>query len=170
MSDRKAELERKKERLRQMREEKEKRKREKEKSDAEAAALSLSNAQSGASSTRGTSPASSRGGVKIDESNLKDIDKVLADIGIAPVKSVLDSMSSQNASGSSSLGATAGVQTSIGDAWASPVSLGSDQLSTGPGATLSPRPAKKELSVVTVQSTNIAPKVSVIIIQSRALL
>lgn len=157
MSDRKAELERKKERLRQMREEKEKRKREKEKLDAEAAALSL-NAQSSASSTRGTSPASSRGGVKIGES---DIDKVLADIGIAPVKSVLDSMSSQNASGSSSLGNTAGIQASVGDSWASPVSLGSDQLSSGPGAALSPRQVKKELSVVTVQSTNIAPKETV---------
>ena len=155
MSDRKAELERKKERLRQMREEKEKRKREKEKLDAEAAALSL-NAQSSASSTRGTSPASSRGGVKIGES---DIDKVLADIGIAPVKSVLDSMSSQNASGSSSLGNTAGIQASVGDSWASPASLGSDLLSSGPGAALSPRQVKKELSVVTVQSTNIAPKV-----------
>lgn len=157
MSDRKAELERKKERLRQMREEKEKRKREKERLDAEAAASSL-NAQSGASSTRGTSPASSRGGVKIDESNLKDIDKTLADMGIAPVKSVLDSMSSQNASGSSSLGNTAGIQASVGDSWASPASLGSDQLSSGPGAALSPRQVKKELSVVTVQSTNIAPK------------
>ena len=158
MSDRKAELERKKERLRQMREEKEKRKREKERLDAEAAASSL-NAQSGASSTRGTSPASSRGGVKIDESNLKDIDKTLADMGIAPVKSVLDSMSSQNASGSSSLGNTAGIQASVGDSWASPASLGSDPLSSGPGAALSPRQVKKELSVVTVQSTNIAPKV-----------
>ena len=76
MSDRKAELERKKERLRQMREEKEKRKREKEKLDAETAAINLSATQSGASSTRGTSPASSRSGVKIDESNLKDIDTI----------------------------------------------------------------------------------------------
>ena len=160
MSDRKAELERKKEKLRQMREDKEKRKREKERLDAEAAASSL-NAQSGASSTRGTSPASSRGGVKIlDESSLNHIDQVLADIGIAPVKSVLDSMSSQNASGSSSLGNTAGIQASVGDSWASPVSLGSDQLSSVPGAALSPRQVKKELSVVTVQSTNIAPKVS----------
>ena len=155
MSDRKAELERKKERLRQMREEKEKRKREKEKLDLETAAQSLSNAQSGASSARGSSPASIRGGVKIDESNLKDIDKVLADIGIAPVKSVLDSMSSA-VSGSSD------VPTSLGTAWDSPISLGSGgdhQFSSVPGATLSPRPVKKELSVVTVQSTNIAPKV-----------
>lgn len=157
MSDRKAELERKKERLRQMREEKEKRKREKEKLDLETAAQSLSNAQSGASSARGSSPASIRGGVKIDESNLKDIDKVLADIGIAPVKSVLDSMSSA-VSGSSD------VPTSLGTAWDSPISLGSGgdhQFSSVPGATLSPRPVKKELSVVTVQSTNIAPKETV---------
>ena len=163
MSDRKAELERKKERLRQMREEKEKRKREKEKLDAETAALSLSNAQSGASSTRGTSPASSRGGIKIDESNLKDIDKVLADIGIAPVKSVLDSMSSA-VSGSSSLGAASGVPASVGGTWESPISLGSagdHQLPTVPGVALSPMTSKKELSVVTVQSTNIAPKVLV---------
>ena len=161
MSDRKAELERKKERLRQMREEKEKRKREKEKLDAEAAAISLSNAQSGASSTRGTSPASSRGGIKIDESNLKDIDKVLADIGIAPVKSVLDSMSSA-VSGSSSLGAAPGVPPSIGSTWESPISLGSagdHQLSSVPGAAVSPRPSKKELRVVRVQSPNIPPKV-----------
>ena len=57
------------------------------------------------------------------------------------------------------LGAATGVQSSMGNTWDSPVSLGSDQFSSGPGAT-SPRPSKKELSVVTVQSTNIAPKVS----------
>ena len=158
MSDRKAELERKKERLRQMREEKEKRKREKEKLDAEAAAISLSNAQSGASSTRGTSPASSRGGIEIDAAT---IDKVLADIGIAPIKAVVDSMSSA-ASGSSSLGNAPGIPTSLGSAWESPISLGSagdHQLPSVTSTTLSPRPLKKELSVVTVQSTNIAPKV-----------
>ena len=158
MSDRKAELERKKERLRQMREEKEKRKREKEKSDVEAAAISLSNAQSGASSTRGTSPASSRGGVEIDSST---IDKVLADIGIAPRSVVLDSMSSA-LSGSSSLGTATGIPTSLGSACESHISLGSagdHQLPLGANKALSPRPLKKELSVVTVQSTNIAPKV-----------
>ena len=144
-----------------MREEKEKRKREKEKLDAETAAINLSATQSGASSTRGTSPASSRSGVKIDESNLKDIDKVLADIGIAPVKSVLDSLSSA-VSGSSSLGAAQGVSTSLGSTFESPISLGSagdHQLGSVQGTNLSPRPSKKELSVVTVQSTNIPPKV-----------
>ena len=48
MADRKAELERKKERLRQMREEKERRKREKEKADAEATALTLKTAAAAA--------------------------------------------------------------------------------------------------------------------------
>ena len=164
--DRKAELERKKERLRQMREEKERRKREKEKLDSEAATISISSSsqQSGASSTRGTSPASStRGGHDVDIS--VTIDKVLADCGIAPVKSVLDSMSSA-ASGSSSLGTAAGVGSSLEPNLASMggLSMGSttgDHLAAGGASGItSPRIAKKELSVVTVQSTNIAPKVS----------
>ena len=155
MSDRKAELERKKERLRVMREEKEKRRREKEKSDAESAAQNLRPDHSGASSTRGTSPASSRSGTRIDEPNLQDIDKVLADMGIAPVKSVMDSIGV--GSGSSSLGTSSNLPTSLGSA---PISLGTaeHQLPSVPGTALSPRPIKKELSVVTVQSTNIAPK------------
>ena len=160
MSDRKAELERKKERLRQMREEKEKRKREKEKLDAEAAAISVSNSQSGASSARGTSPASIRSGHDVDIAN---IDKVLADCGIAPVKSVLDSLSSA-ASGSSSLGTAPGIVgssldpnlTSMGT-----ISMGSggdNKHAAAAAGVVSPRTAKRELSVVTVQSTNIAPK------------
>ena len=50
MADRKAELERKKQRLQQMREEKERRRKEKERQDAEAAANSLINSRAASES------------------------------------------------------------------------------------------------------------------------
>ncbi len=70
--NRKAELEAKRERLRQMREEKERRKHEKEKQDTEEAAKSLN-----------TRPAIQR-----TADPAKDIDAFLSDMGIASVKSV----------------------------------------------------------------------------------
>ncbi|KAK8396567.1 hypothetical protein O3P69_005536 [Scylla paramamosain] len=72
MSDRKAELERKKAKLMALREEKERRKREKEQKEAQEAAARASNAP------------------RDDQ----DLDKVLASLGVAPVSDVLLSMSS----------------------------------------------------------------------------
>ncbi len=83
MADRKAELEAKRERLRQMREEKERRKREKERLDAENAAKSLGGAShsSGGGPSAETAPRSHG----VDNS---EIDRVLADYGIATVSKV----------------------------------------------------------------------------------
>ena len=95
MADRKAELERKKERLRQMREEKERRKREKEKADADSAALAIKQAASaaGATSAPASTTASKGTGPLPPSAEVREtIDQVLKDIGIAPVGSVLDSM------------------------------------------------------------------------------
>ena len=82
MADRKAELEAKRERLRQMREEKERRRREKERQDAENAARSL----------RGDTPSSVQSGPPSDASGTRgsvatseELDRILADHGIAPV-------------------------------------------------------------------------------------
>ena len=84
MADRKAELEAKRERLRQMREEKERRRKEKERQDAENAARSLRGETPSGLSSGPASDAtgSSLGGVT------SEIDRVLADYGIAPVKAV----------------------------------------------------------------------------------
>ena len=95
MADRKAELERKKERLRQMREEKERRKREKEKADADSAALAIKQAASaagGTSAPASTTASKGTGPLPPSAEVRETIDQVLKDIGIAPVGSVLDSM------------------------------------------------------------------------------
>ncbi|KAK7582123.1 hypothetical protein V9T40_013568 [Parthenolecanium corni] len=73
MSDRKAELERKKARLAAIREEKERRKREKEQKDAEEAALRAPGAE---------------------KDQHKEIDEMLSSLGVAPVSDVLSSLSS----------------------------------------------------------------------------
>ncbi|CAB4064428.1 DYNC1I [Lepeophtheirus salmonis] len=80
MSDRKAELERKKERLKVIREEKEKRKRLKEKQDADASAAA---AVSGAATSQDVR---------------SQLDKNLEDLGIAPVSSVIHSLESMGSS------------------------------------------------------------------------
>ena len=95
MADRKAELERKKESLRQMREEKERRKREKEKADADSAALAIKQAASaagGTSAPASTTASKGTGPLPPSAEVRETIDQVLKDIGIAPVGSVLDSM------------------------------------------------------------------------------
>ncbi|XP_004931218.1 cytoplasmic dynein 1 intermediate chain isoform X19 [Bombyx mandarina] len=74
MSDRKAELERKKAKLRAIREDKDRRRREKEQKDAEEA-LQRASATSSLDSRR-------------------DIDEMLSSLGVAPVKDVLSSLSS----------------------------------------------------------------------------
>ncbi|KAK2585127.1 hypothetical protein KPH14_008635 [Odynerus spinipes] len=75
MSDRKAELERKKAKLQAIREEKERRKREKEQKDVEEAAVRAA----------GT-----------DKDHRKEIDAMLSSLGVAPVSDVLSSLSSMN--------------------------------------------------------------------------
>eukprot|EP00095_Tigriopus_kingsejongensis_P000855 maker-scaffold1106_size62344-snap-gene-0.14 protein:Tk00855 transcript:maker-scaffold1106_size62344-snap-gene-0.14-mRNA-1 annotation:"cytoplasmic dynein 1 intermediate chain isoform x9" len=76
MSDRKAELERKKEKLRQIREEKERRKREREQTETRNAALKTASGQAASSTAH------------------RDINQQLAEVGIAGVDAVLGSMSS----------------------------------------------------------------------------
>ncbi|CAG4919797.1 unnamed protein product [Colias eurytheme] len=74
MSDRKAELERKKAKLQALREEKDRRRREKEQRDAEEVMIRAAN----------TSSLDSR----------RDLDEMLSSLGVAPVKDVLSSLSS----------------------------------------------------------------------------
>ncbi|XP_041970296.1 cytoplasmic dynein 1 intermediate chain isoform X5 [Aricia agestis] len=74
MSDRKAELERKKAKLQALREEKDRRRREKEQKDAEEASLRASAASS--------------------MDSRRDLDEMLSSLGVAPVKDVLSSLSS----------------------------------------------------------------------------
>lgn len=76
MSDRKAELERKKAKLQALREEKDRRRREKEQKDAEDAIHRASAASS------------------LD--SRRDLDEMLSSLGVAPVKDVLSSLSSMN--------------------------------------------------------------------------
>ncbi|XP_043667675.1 cytoplasmic dynein 1 intermediate chain isoform X3 [Vespula pensylvanica] len=75
MSDRKAELERKKAKLQAIREEKERRRREKEQKDVEEATVRAAGA---------------------DKDHRKEIDAMLSSLGMAPVSDVLSSLSSMN--------------------------------------------------------------------------
>lgn len=74
--DRKAELERKKAKLAQIREEKDRRRREKEQKDVEEAAIKV--------------------GFGHDKESRKDLDEMLSSLGVAPVSEVLSSLSSVN--------------------------------------------------------------------------
>ncbi|XP_044727285.1 cytoplasmic dynein 1 intermediate chain isoform X2 [Chrysoperla carnea] len=78
MSDRRAELERKKAKLQALREEKDRRRREKELKDVEEAALRANT------------------GVGVDRDNRRQIDEMLSALGVAPVSDVLSSLSSMN--------------------------------------------------------------------------
>ncbi|XP_049791766.1 cytoplasmic dynein 1 intermediate chain isoform X13 [Schistocerca nitens] len=126
MSDRKAELERKKEKLRLIREEKERRRREKEQKDVEEAALRTA-----------------VGGLGIEKDQRKELDQMLSSLGVAPVSDVLSSLSSI-----SSLTSETGGSNNAQD---------SSQQNTAPPPT-SHRKRVPQLSVVSVQSTNIPPK------------
>ncbi|XP_011305995.1 cytoplasmic dynein 1 intermediate chain isoform X13 [Fopius arisanus] len=75
MSDRKAELERKKAKLQAIREEKERRRREKEQKDVEEATVRAAGA---------------------DKDHRKELDAMLSSLGVAPVSDVLSSLSSMN--------------------------------------------------------------------------
>ncbi|XP_077293131.1 cytoplasmic dynein 1 intermediate chain short wing isoform X3 [Arctopsyche grandis] len=123
MSDRKAELERKKAKLQALREEKDRRRREKEQKDVEEATLRAAGGVGGESR--------------------RDLDEMLSSLGVAPVHEVLSSLSSL-ASLTPTPPATASPDTSL-------------QVSQQGVA----RRVMPLLSVVSVQSTNIAPKESV---------
>lgn len=139
MADRKAELEAKRQRLKQIREEKERRRQEKERLDAENAAKALGGPGGSGGPTSATTSK--------DPSPMPEIDRVLADYGIASVNRVLDSAASlPPTSASASTGS----------------SLDPNQASMQRDASLSPKSQRpKTLSVVSVQSTNIPPKESV---------
>lgn len=138
MADRKAELEAKREKLRQIREDKERRRREKEQQDAEKAARSLRGETP--SSIQSTSSDSPQGSVN---TNQQDIDRVLAEYGISSVDKVMDTAANQAA------------QQSV----ASPHSTASTDVSLDHERTPGGRSRKtKQLSLVNVQSTNIPPK------------
>lgn len=79
MSDRRAELERKKAKLQALREEKDRRRREKEMKDMEDA------------TGRAAGP-----GSLLDKDNRKELDEMLSSLGVAPVSDVLSSLSSMN--------------------------------------------------------------------------
>lgn len=127
MSDRKAELERKKEKLRLIREEKERRRREKEQKDVEEAALRTA-----------------VGGLGIEKDQRKELDQMLSSLGVAPVSDVLSSLSSM-----SSLTSETGGSNNAQD---------SSQQNAAPPPPASHRKRVPQLSVVSVQSTNIPPK------------
>jgi len=122
VSDRKAELERKKARLAQIRAEKEARRKEKEIQDSQSAARSAV------------------AGLKVDDRTA--LDQNLADLGITPVATVIDSIASLPSTSSE---------------------LSTPDNSLKPEPRLSPafRRKKPTLSVVAVQTTNIPPKESV---------
>eukprot|EP00094_Tigriopus_californicus_P005879 TCALIF_05665-PA protein Name:"Protein of unknown function" AED:0.43 eAED:0.45 QI:0/-1/0/1/-1/1/1/0/198 len=139
MSDRKAELERKKEKLRQIREEKERRKREREQAETRNAALKTVTGQAASSTAH------------------RDINQQLAEVGIAGVDAVLGSLSA--VSSEIALASLADEKSrsteQLGSALASDTNLEalSGGLSMGP-----PVRARPKLGLTNVYSTSINPK------------
>ena len=127
MSDRKAELERKKAKLAQIRAEKEARRKEREVADAQSAVKAAVT------------------GIRRDER--QELDSQLVELGITPVAAVVDTITSLPPS-LSDVSSTSTPDTSL-----KPEAAG-----------LSPRikRRKPQLSVVAVQTTNIAPKENVV--------
>ncbi|XP_075232183.1 cytoplasmic dynein 1 intermediate chain short wing isoform X4 [Lycorma delicatula] len=124
MSDRKAELEKKKAKLQAIREEKERRRREKEQKDAEEAAQRAAHA---------------------DKDQRKEIDEMLSSLGVAPVSDVLSSLSSVASTGTAEQSNSATPDTSL-------------QVNSSPVFTAGQRKKSPQLSVISVQTTNIPPK------------
>ncbi|XP_018398653.1 PREDICTED: cytoplasmic dynein 1 intermediate chain-like isoform X10 [Cyphomyrmex costatus] len=132
MSDRKAELERKKAKLQAIREEKERRRREKEQKDVEEATVRAA----------GT-----------DKDQRKEIDAMLSSLGVAPVSDVLSSLSSMSSlTPEQSANATP-------DASLQPSSINSAQSGTKNSVG---RRKNRELTIVSVAHTNIPPKEPVV--------
>uniref|UniRef100_A0A2P2HX38 Cytoplasmic dynein intermediate chain n=1 Tax=Hirondellea gigas TaxID=1518452 RepID=A0A2P2HX38_9CRUS len=129
MSDRKAELERKKAKLMALREEKDRRKREKEQKEAN-------------NGSRTAAGVVGPGG----KDSQQDLDKILTSLGVAPVSEVLSSLSSV----SSDTGGAAAAD-------AAAASAANDSLDGGQDKQRGAR-RRPVLSIVSVQSTNIPPK------------
>uniref|UniRef100_A0A0A9VY03 Cytoplasmic dynein 1 intermediate chain n=1 Tax=Lygus hesperus TaxID=30085 RepID=A0A0A9VY03_LYGHE len=125
MSDRKAELEKKKAKLQAIREEKERRRKEREQKEAEEAA------------SRKPNP----------DKDQRKVDEMLSSLGIAPVSDVLSSLSSVP----SVTTPEAGSATATPDASLQPASQASSGKKKSP-----------QLMVVSVQSTSIPPKETVV--------
>lgn len=131
MSDRKAELERKKAKLQALREEKDRRRREKEMKDMEEA----------------TGRAAGAGGL-LDKDNRKELDEMLSSLGVAPVSDVLSSLSSMNSL------TPEHSRNHTPDTSLQPSSLTNTAGTAG-------RKKEPQLCVVSIQTTNIAPKETV---------
>lgn len=128
MSDRKAELERKKEKLRLIREEKEKRKREREVADQKSSALKTASGEAGSLSAH------------------QDINAHLREIGINPVDEVLSGISSATAD----IAATAAAAAAVVKDDSARLEAGAGSLSLG-----SPRPRKPlQLGITTVHQVS----------------
>ncbi|XP_070000580.1 cytoplasmic dynein 1 intermediate chain 2 isoform X36 [Penaeus vannamei] len=156
MADRKAELERKKAKLQALREDKERRKREKERKEAQEAAVRASNAP---------------------RDDQQDLDKMLSSLGVAPVSDKDKDKSSGQTEETRSINlpveeqsATKSGQTEVLSSMSSMSSEPGQDLTGSPdkslegNATASPRtPSKRppQLSVVSVQATNIPPRETV---------
>ncbi|XP_037797974.1 cytoplasmic dynein 1 intermediate chain 2-like isoform X29 [Penaeus monodon] len=156
MADRKAELERKKAKLQALREDKERRKREKERKEAQEAAVRASNAP---------------------RDDQQDLDKMLSSLGVAPVSDKDKDKSSGAIEETRSINppveepsATKSGQTEVLSSMSSMSSEPGQDLTGSPdkslegNATASPRtPSKRppQLSVVSVQATNIPPRETV---------
>ncbi|CAH1713602.1 unnamed protein product [Aphis gossypii] len=126
MSDRKAELEKKKAKLQAIREQKERLRKEKEKKDGDEAV--------------------SRG-ISVEKDQGKEIDEMLSSLGVAPVSDVL-----------SSLTTSPNKSESLYSSMSTPDSSAKGSLPQTPAT--GPKPTKKirELSIVSLSSTNIPPK------------
>lgn len=139
MSDRKAELERKKEKLRQIREEKERRKREREQAETRNAALKTVTGQAASSTAH------------------RDINQQLAEVGIAGVDAVLGSLSAVSSEiGLASLADENSRSTEqLGSALASETNLEALSGGLSMGA---PARARPTLGLTSVYQTSIPPK------------
>jgi len=126
MSDRKAELEKKKAKLQAIREQKERLRKEKEKKDGDEAV--------------------SRG-ISVEKDQGKEIDEMLSSLGVAPVSDVL-----------SSLTTSPNKSELLYNSMSTPDSSAKGSLPQTPAT--GPKPSKKvrELSIVSLSSTNIPPK------------
>ncbi|XP_060839174.1 cytoplasmic dynein 1 intermediate chain isoform X12 [Rhopalosiphum padi] len=126
MSDRKAELEKKKAKLQAIREQKERLRKEKEKKDGDEAV--------------------SRG-ISVEKDQGKEIDEMLSSLGVAPVSDVL-----------SSLTTSPNKSELLYNSMSTPDSSAKGSLPQTPAT--GPKPTKKvrELSIVSLSSTNIPPK------------
>ncbi|KAE9545236.1 hypothetical protein AGLY_000779 [Aphis glycines] len=152
MSDRKAELEKKKAKLQAIREQKERLRKEKEKKDSLKLPLEVMLKNSILRKKTFDLPkgdeAVSRG-ISVEKDQGKEIDEMLSSLGVAPVSDVL-----------SSLTTSPNKSESLYSSMSTPDSSAKGSLPQTPATGVSPKPTKKtrELSIVSLSSTNIPPK------------